>query len=242
MWYSILVTAALMVVATSTITLGNPINDNKPAHELVTQLETGLLTNYDKRELPLTQYGNPVNLYMGFVLINIVDVNQSQDQVELNGWLDLRWKDSRLVWDPTTSLINRTLIDADRIWLPDLALYNSVGSIFPLDGVKHRVSVKRNGQIDMWTPTKIRVFCNLEENLHVEQSCSLDIGSWTYNGFMLNFNLLPGRNDIKLDHYKHNKYYEILSTSATRVEKRYDCCPEVYTSVKFTLNFKRRSN
>ena len=42
-----------------------------------------------------------------------------------NVWLDQEWRDELLVWDPKDfGGIDRIRIPCDRIWLPDIVLYN----------------------------------------------------------------------------------------------------------------------
>ena len=72
-----------------------------------------------------------------------------------------------------------------------------------------------------------------------KQNCSLKFGSWTHDGTKLNLDFL-GEPKIKTDDYfVENNAWKILHTSAERNVFKYDCCPEVYIDLTYSVIFRR---
>lgn len=47
-----------------------------------------------------------------------------------NVWFDHEWQDELLIWDPDNfGGINKLRIPCDKIWLPDIVLYNRWSSV-----------------------------------------------------------------------------------------------------------------
>jgi len=59
-------------------------------------------------------------------LLSIISAQDEKNQVmTTNVWLDQEWNDELLKWDPKEfGGIERVRIPCDKIWLPDIVLYN----------------------------------------------------------------------------------------------------------------------
>ncbi|PAV80007.1 hypothetical protein WR25_07714 isoform B [Diploscapter pachys] len=97
----------------------------------------------------------------------------------------------------------------------------------------------RNGNITWIPPAIIRSSCSIDIELFPfdTQHCSMKFGSWTYSGFftdLLNSTVSAGT-------YKPNGEWELLGLTSTRSIFYYDCCPEPYYDVTFTISIRRRT-
>lgn len=80
-----------------------------------------------------------------------------------------------------------------------------------------------------------------------EQQCQLTFGAWSYHTAKMNLTTSGGDSDppdpssFNLDSYKTNGEWDIISTSASRAEFSYACCPnERFSNVAFAVLLRRR--
>ncbi|CAJ0594177.1 unnamed protein product [Cylicocyclus nassatus] len=88
-------------------------------------------------------------------------------------------------------------------------------------------------------PTVIKSSCKINfANFPFDsQQCSLKFGSWTYSGLYLDL-----RNDsVILGTYKPNGEWEILDFTSKRSIFHYECCPEPYYDITFTITMRRQT-
>lgn len=103
------------------------------------------------------------------------------------------WSDERLVWNPDQYAgVKFIHIMADRLWLPDFALYDNADGDFIVSELV-RTKVFHNGTIQWRPPIITKTFCEIRvDNFPFDvQNCTLKIGPWTYDGTvvdMSNFN------------------------------------------------------
>jgi hypothetical protein len=60
----------------------------------------------------------------------------------------------------------------------------------------------------------------------------------------MQFGKIEGEEKVKTlaDFKKEDMEWELLQTSAVRESKKYDCCPESYTSITYEFKIQRRSS
>lgn len=96
-----------------------------------------------------------------------------------------------------------------------------------------------------WIPQGIYMStCNLDVTTFPfdKQECSLKFGSWTYDGTKLDLNFLgDDSNMLTKDYFVPNKAWNVLAAPGKRNVLSYQCCPEVYHDLTYTLKFRRTS-
>lgn len=85
--------------------------------------------------------------------------------------------------------------------------------------------------------TKCKI--NVEYFPFDSQQCIMKFGSWTYDGFRLD--VQNESSSIKLTMYVKSAEWHLSSAPAQRGVAMYDCCPEPYPDVTFTVNIQRRT-
>merc|ERR1711953_1059858 len=73
-----------------------------------------------------------------------------------------------------------------------------------------------------------------------DQDCSLKFGSWTYNGFNLDLKL-DSEDGGDISTFVQNGEWEVIGVPAKRNEVIYECCPEPYLDITFTIKIRRRT-
>ncbi|XP_062617358.1 neuronal acetylcholine receptor subunit alpha-9-like [Saccostrea cucullata] len=192
----------------------------------------------------LFQKYNP-NARPATVAVPIVNVDHSMDFIRINSfrdstlksdvWVTMRWQDPRLVWNPSNYFgLTSFSIGSDKVWTPDVVLYNGVGDIQKAD-LSRRIVVNNNGMILWLFPAQLESTC-VTGNKQGENICRLKFGSWTYNGLQLN--LTHSDKQLGMSNYYPNPDWEITSTNSMRNVMRYQCCPEPYLDVSYQVSFK----
>ncbi|XGW34201.1 hypothetical protein V3C99_018209 [Haemonchus contortus] len=99
---------------------------NQLSKDLEGQLYEDLLFDYNKIPRPVKNSSDILTVDVGASLIRIIDVDEKNQVLTTNLWLEMKWFDSKLVWDPIKYGGLLTLhIPSDLIWTPDLVLYNN---------------------------------------------------------------------------------------------------------------------
>ncbi|TPP62594.1 Neuronal acetylcholine receptor subunit alpha-2 [Fasciola gigantica] len=95
-----------------------------------------LLHDYEKRARPVVDNKSPViqlgdltvqqiTVGFGLGLIQILDLNENEQTLTVSVKSLYRWPDYHLVWNPEEyENITHITIPTDKIWIPDIALYN----------------------------------------------------------------------------------------------------------------------
>ncbi|KAK5976479.1 Neuronal acetylcholine receptor subunit alpha-7 [Trichostrongylus colubriformis] len=114
------------------------------------RLYEDLMREYNNLERPVANHSKPVTVHLKVSLQQIIDVDEKNQIVYVNAWLDYTWYDYKLVWDVTEyGNITDVRFPAGRIWKPDVLLYNRY-SVDP--------GLKRNISTPMWSNVKAEMF------------------------------------------------------------------------------------
>ncbi|XP_055352181.1 neuronal acetylcholine receptor subunit alpha-2-like isoform X5 [Paramacrobiotus metropolitanus] len=171
------------------------------------------------------QPGQPVRVNVGLQVAGVQHDRSESDLLILHGFLDLRWENSRLAWDPLQHHnITAVRLPADRVWVPDMTLYNSAfinsydtrsRAVFP--GERQLVSVRSDGTV-MWIPrVTFPLSCNSTRNA---------AGDEVHCAIKLDYSNLYSSRDSS---------YRIIDSTAVRNEVSYSCCPQAYPSIDITF-------
>ncbi|KAI0214557.1 Neuronal acetylcholine receptor subunit alpha-10 [Lamellibrachia satsuma] len=192
---------------------------------------------YRKGEVAYLGYRKGEVAYLGY--------RKGEDEVNqvltTNVWLEQEWNDERLVWDPSEYNGLHTLrIPCQRIWLPDIVLYNSADD-FTQGFMQSKAMVKYDGTVFWPPPAKLRSTCKIDITFFPfdDQRCLMKFGSWIYDGFQVD---LTNRSaTVDLANYVFSGEWLLLDITVKRNEVRYACCIEPYPDVTFTIIMRRRT-
>ncbi|EEB15534.1 Acetylcholine receptor protein subunit alpha, putative, partial [Pediculus humanus corporis] len=145
-------------------------------------------------------------------------------------------------WNPSSYGDIKEIHLADHeVWQPDVFPYNSAtGSTIDHYGNTNLIAYF-NGTV-IWVPPSIfQVFCQMDfTNWPFDsQTCSLKIGSWTYNGEQVD--LFNSNHMQTLPNLVPNSEWEFVKMTVKRNSVYYPCCPIPYTDVTFELTIQRHS-
>ena len=94
------------------------------------QLSMDLLRNYPAgyNILPTANPHDVVNITLQMALYHIVDMNERAQTMTTNCEIITKWHDVFLMWNPDDyDNIRDTRLPWERVWTPDIVLYNAAG-------------------------------------------------------------------------------------------------------------------
>uniref|UniRef100_A0A8P4K4G6 Neuronal acetylcholine receptor subunit alpha-7 n=1 Tax=Dicentrarchus labrax TaxID=13489 RepID=A0A8P4K4G6_DICLA len=198
-----------------------------------------LLANYNRLERPVVNDSAAILVELGLTLLQIIDVDEKNQVLMTNAWLQLYWTDIYLSWNPENYPgVQNLRFPSDQIWTPDILLYNSADERF--DATFHtNVLVNASGHCQYIPPGILKSTCYIDVRWFPfdVQKCDLKFGSWTHNGWLLDLQML----DVDTSTYIPNGEWDLVGVPAKRNELYYDCCKEPYPDVTFTVTMRRRT-
>ena len=74
------------------------------------------------------------------------------------------------------------------------------------------------------------------------QKCRLTFGSWIHNSRDLNITDIPDNVDVVFSEYGYlANDFLFLRATGERIAQAFDCCPNEYVTVRYTIHLKRVS-
>ncbi|XP_016418488.1 neuronal acetylcholine receptor subunit alpha-7-like [Sinocyclocheilus rhinocerous] len=203
------------------------------------RLYRDLMKDYNPLERPVFNDTHSLTVYFSFSLMQIMDVDEKNQVLTTNIWLQLYWYDYYLHWNMSEypGVTNVRFPDS-QIWKPDILLYNSADERF--DATFHtNVLVNSSGACQYLPPGIFKSTCYIDVRWFPFdlQRCDLKFGSWTYGGWSLDLQMI----DADITGYIANGEWDLVEVPGRRNEKFYDCCKEPYPDVTFTVVMRRRT-
>jgi hypothetical protein len=151
------------------------------------------------------------------------------------------WKDARLAWNPKDySGLAKVSIPADKVWTPDVKLFNSFYKSEDRD--EHtNVVVMADGTVVWVPPATYTTLC--EEEDHEDDhtyKCKLQLAPWTRDAVDMPLELFEGGFDTKL--YLKNCPYIVKESSVHIKSNKYDCCPNPFLHLHIDLELEHRED
>uniref|UniRef100_A0A3P9DL83 Neuronal acetylcholine receptor subunit alpha-7 n=1 Tax=Maylandia zebra TaxID=106582 RepID=A0A3P9DL83_9CICH len=198
-----------------------------------------LLKDYNHMERPVANDSLPLNVSFSLSLIQIMDVDEKNQVLTSNMWLQMTWYDHYLQWNQSEHPgVKNLRFTTDQIWTPDILLYNSADDDFD-STFKTNVLVNSSGFAKYLPPGIFMSTCNVDVRWFPFdiQKCELKFGSWTYDGWLLDLQMV----DADISGYMPNGEWDLIGVPGKRNEVFYDCCKEPYTDVTFVITIRRRT-
>ena len=229
------------------------------------EIKNSILATYDKNSLPVIDQNTSVDLFYGNEITGLVYFDQKGEQIKLNFITTLIWRDEYLQWENIDEFRNVSYIfvPGDRIWQPDIELYNA-GSSPQLFELKSQVKIFKNGFVQYIRPTSFTFSCKLtlEHFPFDSQTCKMLFGSWKYpkatlnlrpinsaeidrlgDGFPVFKNSLYKLKNISISPlFSHNEWV-ISNIDVIHEDKTYLCCPnDLWPNSEFIIKLQRNPN
>ncbi|XP_038110412.1 neuronal acetylcholine receptor subunit alpha-7 isoform X6 [Culex quinquefasciatus] len=206
------------------------------------RLLNNLLATYNTLERPVANESESLEVKFGLTLQQIIDVDEKNQILTTNAWLNLEWNDYNLRWnDSEFGGVRDLRITPNKLWKPDVLMYNSADEGF--DGTYHTNIVVRNNGSCLYVPPGIfKSTCKIDITWFPfdDQHCEMKFGSWTYDGNQLDL-VLNSEDGGDLSDFITNGEWYLIGMPGKKNTITYQCCPEPYVDITFTIQIRRRT-
>lgn len=203
------------------------------------RLYSDLMANYNPLERPVYNDSQTLTVQFGLTLMQIMDVDEKNQVLTTNIWLQLYWDDYYLRWDTSDYPgVTNVRFPDHLIWKPDILLYNSADERF--DATFHtNIVVNHSGTCSYLPPGIFKSTCHIDVRWFPfdVQRCDLKFGSWTYGGWSLDLKML----ETDITSYIANGEWDLVEVPGRKNDRFYECCEEPYPDVTFTVVMRRRT-
>ncbi|XP_006529141.1 acetylcholine receptor subunit gamma isoform X1 [Mus musculus] len=155
------------------------------------RLLADLMRNYDPHLRPAERDSDVVNVSLKLTLTNLISLNEREEALTTNVWIEMQWCDYRLRWDPKDYEGLWILrVPSTMVWRPDIVLENNVDGVFEV-ALYCNVLVSPDGCIYWLPPAIFRSSCSISVTYFPFdwQNCSLVFQSQTYSTSEINLQL-----------------------------------------------------
>uniref|UniRef100_A0A7N8YE34 Neuronal acetylcholine receptor subunit alpha-7-like n=1 Tax=Mastacembelus armatus TaxID=205130 RepID=A0A7N8YE34_9TELE len=198
-----------------------------------------LLKEYNPMERPVANDSQTLTVQFSFILMQVMDVDEKNQILTTNAWLQMQWYDHYLQWNQSEYPgVKNLRFTPTQIWTPDILLYNSAHDKFDAT-FKTNVLVNSSGFCEYLPPGIFISTCNVDVRWFPFdiQRCELKFGSWTFDGLLLDIQM----KEADVSGYMLNGEWDLLEVPGDRHEVFYDCCAEPYPDVTFVVTLRRRT-
>ena len=119
----------LVVLTSSIIFLVSPVSSQKAAGA---ELTAHLLKNIRRTVRPVLHSGddhdhNPVTVIFGMKLLKLIGLEETTQELSSKFWVRMSWCNGLMKWNSSEwNDIRQISVNAERVWTPDIVLYNDV--------------------------------------------------------------------------------------------------------------------
>ena len=186
-------------------------------------LWSSLFANYSAGMKPRYNNSEPVNVEVKLIMSQILIIDELLQTFSFTGWFYVTWTDDFLQL-PISRDIEQIRVPNEKVWKPDLSLYNSLDDPQKLtDG--NEIVLYKSGKAIWYPGGSYTTSCpiNIRRYPFDEQSCQIRLGAWMLDIWMQNISIYKDGLQIRQAMYDdgiweftgHRIEYKLLATYAT---------------------------
>ena len=170
--------------------------------------------------------------------IRSLDLDFQSGEFRTDGWMSLRWHDSRYEWNPDEydGITSLTLPFSD-VWAPEVILHNSIEEKFAFRQIG---LVKNSGEFVYILSVHSKSGCepNYDNFPFGIQLCQLKFGSWINEHYKVEYRIEPNAT-VALDDFFSPTGWKMVASDAHLESKRHPLFEEPSHTVVYNLVFRR---
>ncbi|KAL7840648.1 hypothetical protein AOLI_G00259710 [Acnodon oligacanthus] len=159
---------------------------------------------YNKELRPVQSKDETVTIYLALTLSNLISLNEADETLLTNVWMDHGWTDYRLAWNSSEfDDIDILRLPSSMVWLPEIVLENNNDAQFQV-AYYCNVLVYNDGFVYWLPPAIFRSSCSINVNYFPFdwQNCTLKFSSLTYNAKEISLHLKEEKDSDTEKYYK----------------------------------------
>ncbi|KAM4544598.1 acetylcholine receptor subunit epsilon [Odontesthes bonariensis] len=226
-------------------TLMDVVQCNEESH-----LMSHLFKSYSKNIRPAVHPEDKVEVQIKLTLTNLISLNEKEETLTTNVWIEIQWVDYRLAWNVSEFYgIEVIRVPCNTVWLPDIVLENNIDGKFDV-AYYANVLISSNGGMYWLPPAIYRSTCAIEITYFPfdYQNCTLAFRSQTYSANEVDLILALGETgetiewvDIDPEAFTENGEWAIVHRPARKmINSRYSPDDIEYQEITFNLIIQRK--
>ncbi|VDM27546.1 unnamed protein product, partial [Toxocara canis] len=172
---------------------------------------------YEKDVRPTIHHTLPTNVTFGFLLNQIVEMDERNQVLTTRCWLNVNWLDPRLTWNATEwDGIKTMYVPYQRLWKPDIILVNNAVRQYYEAIVSTDIMTTSDGNVTWLFSAIFKSSCQIKVRYYPfdDQECFLRFASWSHELKELDLKLITDKGD--LSSYMNNSEFDLLEMTASR--------------------------
>ena len=197
------------------------------------KLHRQLLDNYDRFFFPIS-IDQPLPVEVSLDLRRITTFDEVEETLETTGHFKFRWTDIRLAWNPEMfNDLNKTVFHQKEIWVPEIAVDNSVKGFRVFGDPELFLQVESTGLVH-WEPM-----------VQLETECTLLTKYFPFDQQTCTIAIVPGlcssdrvsliNNGFSVAPMKRNGHWKMVSSVV-------ETFPSYKSGLHFNISVRRRSS
>ncbi|KAL5004072.1 hypothetical protein ScPMuIL_017528 [Solemya velum] len=169
-------------------------------------------SGYNPLIRPVRSGAEPITIQFNLALSQLIFVDEKNQVMKTNVWLQMYWHDYQLQWNPDEyGQIDTIRIRPERAWRPDIVLFNNADGNYEVSYEPNLV-ISYNGEV-VWIPPAIFISsCEIDVEYFPfdQQECEMKFGSWTFSADQLNFTFYQGMDSLDFTDYLKSGTWDII--------------------------------
>uniref|UniRef100_A0A674AUR2 Acetylcholine receptor subunit epsilon n=1 Tax=Salmo trutta TaxID=8032 RepID=A0A674AUR2_SALTR len=210
-----------------------------------------LFRGYNKNIRPAAHPTDKVEVQVKLILTNLISLNEKEETLTTNVWIEIQWNDIRLAWNTSEYFgIEVIRVPYNTVWLPDIVLENNIDGKFDV-AYYANVLIYSSGYMYWLPPAIYRSTCAIEITYFPfdYQNCTLVFRSQTYSANELEIILAVDTEtnkpiewvDIDPEAFTENGEWAIKHRPARKlINSRYTPDDLEYQEISFNLVIQRK--
>ncbi|CAJ1064141.1 acetylcholine receptor subunit gamma-like [Xyrichtys novacula] len=209
-----------------------------------------LFQNYNKNIRPVVHPEDKVEVQIKLTLTNLISLNEKEETLTTNVWIEIQWADYRLAWNTSEYFgISVIRVPYNTVWLPDIVLENNIDGQFDV-AYYANVLIDNTGWMYWLPPAIYRSTCAIEITYFPfdYQNCTLAFRSQTYSAREVELILAVGETgetiewvDIDPEAFTENGEWAIVHRPARKmINTRYSPDDLEYQEITFNIIIQRK--
>ncbi|KAL4228143.1 Neuronal acetylcholine receptor subunit [Mactra antiquata] len=174
-------------------------------------------SKYSPLVRPVRNIEETLTVKFSVQLSQIITLDEKNQVMKTNVWLQLYWNDYQLVWDHKKRYKDVTVlrIRPEYVWRPDVVLFNNADGNYEVSYMSNTL-VFSNGLINWIPPAIYKSSCTIDVEFFPfdEQVCDMQFGSWTFLDNQLNFTFYEGVEHLDVSDYLESGAWDIVEGDA----------------------------
>ncbi|XP_055895894.1 acetylcholine receptor subunit beta-like 1 isoform X2 [Biomphalaria glabrata] len=199
--------------------------------------------SYNSLIRPVVNTSSSLEINFSLVLSAIINVDEKNQVIITNVWLQMDWIDYQLAWDPSKyGNISKIKVDNKFVWVPDVVLFNNADGKFEPSYTPNCV-IDNSGSVQFIPPAIYTSSCSIDVEYFPfdQQECEMKFGSWTFEGKTLNYSFSRGNDRMDLSDYMKNGAWDIIDVPGHKSTIGDSITGEPKSIIVFKLVIRRKT-